>query len=280
MKKRKTIPKKVQVLVATVNQCDFSLVEKMNIQTSAIIANQANRFSHEQLNYHGRDIEMITTQTRGVGINRNLGLLLSREEILLFADDDVVYMDGYEQIIRDAFYKLPLADVIIFSIDFIKNGLYQKTGHYKKQRVHIYNALKYGTVSVAIRRSVVEKENLHFSNIFGGGTPYGSGEDSLFILDCLRKGLRVYTCPDVIAKTSLDESTWFHGYDEKFFYDKGAWIAAAFPRCKSLMSLYFVVRFIKVSEIPPAKSLKLLKAGIEGYCRLEAYSYPRTNHGR
>ena len=199
MKRKRIMPGKVQVLVATINQNDFSLIDKMNLQTPAIIANQANYFSYEHLCYHGQNIEMITTQTRGVGINRNMGLLLSKEEILLFADDDVIYVDGYGQIVRDAFCKLPFADVIIFSIDFTKDGIHQKTGYYKKQRIHIYNALKYGTVSVAIRRSAVEKENLHFSNIFGGGTSYGSGEDSLFILDCLRRGLRVYAYPEVIA---------------------------------------------------------------------------------
>ena len=208
---------RVQVLVATVNQKDFSLVGKMNLQTPAIITNQSDRFAYEQKQRNGQRIEMLTTTTKGVGINRNLGLLLSRESILLFADDDVVYTDGYEQIIYNAFQKIPEADVLIFSIDFFKNGIHQDVGLYKKQRIHIYNALKYGTISVAIRRSAVEKKNLHFSNIFGGGTPYSCGEDSLFILDCLRKGLKIYTYPDVIAENSRDKSSWFFGYNRKFF---------------------------------------------------------------
>ena len=34
---------KLQVLVATMNQCDVSLVEKMNLNCDAVIANQADR---------------------------------------------------------------------------------------------------------------------------------------------------------------------------------------------------------------------------------------------
>ncbi len=262
---------RVQVLVATVNQEDFSLAVKMNLQTPAVIANQANCYKYEKQYYNDQMIEMFTTPTRGVGINRNLGLLLSKENILLFADDDVVYFDGYEKIICDAFQEIPMADVIIFSIDFIKDGIHQEKGLYKKGRVHIYNSLKYGTISVAIRRSAVEKKNLHFSTIFGGGTLYGSGEDSLFILDCLRSGLKVYSYPTVIAETSQDQSSWFHGYNKKFFYDKGAWAAAAFPRCKIMMLLYYSVRFMKEKEISMLKSWQLLVKGMKGFDRLESY---------
>lgn len=268
---------RVQVLVATVNQGDFNLIEKMNLQTPAVIANQADRFAYERKRYNGQRIEMLTTCTKGVGVNRNLGLLLSQESILLFADDDVIYTEGYEQIVCNAFQEIPTADVIIFSIDFLKNGIHQDTGLCKRRRIHVYNALKYGTVSVAIRRSAVEKKNLHFSNIFGGGTPYSCGEDSLFILDCLRKGLKVYTYPDVIAENSRDESSWFHGYNRKFFYDKGAWVAAAFPRCKTPMLIYFAVRFIRVSEISIIESWRLLRAGMRGFRGLETYEDYKVN---
>ena len=40
---------------------------------------------------------MITTETRGVGINRNLALTYAKGEICLFADDDVTYNDDVEE---------------------------------------------------------------------------------------------------------------------------------------------------------------------------------------
>ena len=39
----------LQVLVATMHQRDFSLVEKMNIRCDAVIANQADRSSFDAL---------------------------------------------------------------------------------------------------------------------------------------------------------------------------------------------------------------------------------------
>ena len=74
--------KKLQVLVATMHQKDLSLVEKMNIRCDAVIANQADK--NEILTED--NVTMITTKTRGVGLNRNIALLAADAEILLFAD--------------------------------------------------------------------------------------------------------------------------------------------------------------------------------------------------
>ena len=65
---------------------------------------------------------------------------------------------------------------------------------------------------------------------FGGGCPHSSGEDSLFLCDCYRKGLRVWTHPYVLCCCKKDDSTWFRGYNEKYFIDKGCWLSLALPR--------------------------------------------------
>ena len=72
---------KLQVLLATMNQTDLSIVDKMNLRCSAVIANQADR---EEIRTEGH-VKMITTGTRGVGLNRNIALLAADGDILLFA---------------------------------------------------------------------------------------------------------------------------------------------------------------------------------------------------
>ena len=39
---------KIEVLVAAMNQTDYSLLERMNIQTDAVVVNQANSDSMEE----------------------------------------------------------------------------------------------------------------------------------------------------------------------------------------------------------------------------------------
>ncbi|HAZ18610.1 MAG TPA: hypothetical protein DCY75_00365, partial [Clostridiales bacterium] len=51
--------------------------------------------------------------------------------------------------------------------------------------------------------------------------------DTLFLHSCLQKGLKIYAVPDSIATLSDErESTWFRGYNEKYYYDKGVLFAA------------------------------------------------------
>lgn len=62
-----------------------------------------------------------------------------------------------------------------------------------------------------------------------------------------------------------------HSYNEKFFYDKGAWIACVFPKTKYLMMLYFIFRFWKLETCGKNKMRSYLKAGIRIYHRLLNY---------
>ena len=262
---------KLQVLVATMHQNDLSLFEKMNIQCDAIIANQHDRLAvDKQVNENG-NVTMISTPTRGVGLNRNIALMSADADILLFADDDITYYDGSLSGVKQAFDDLPDADVIIFSIDYTKNGDVFQKKHSPTRELKLWNSLKYGACALAIRKRAVLSNNLKFSQLFGGGCIYGSGEDSLFILDCFNAGLKVYSHSYVLGKCAKDSSSWFTGYNEKYLYDKGAWIACAFPKAKHIIKWYFVCKFSKKSGISFVKTAKLINKGIVGFKTLTTF---------
>lgn len=61
---------KIEVLVAAMNQCDYSLLSKMNIQSDAIIGNQCDRNSIEHIGYNGNRIKYLSFNERGVGLIR------------------------------------------------------------------------------------------------------------------------------------------------------------------------------------------------------------------
>ena len=48
-----------------------------------------------------------------------------------------------------------------------------------------------------------------------------NGEDSLFLHDCLKAGLKVYRTSTHLGHEISGDSTWFKGYTEKFFFDRG-----------------------------------------------------------
>lgn len=262
---------RLSVLCTTMNRKDLSKYDEMKIATDVVFANQCDRDGAIEEVRDGNRVRMISTTTLGVGKNRNISLLAADTEIVLFADDDMVYYDGYAEGVLKAFDELPKADMIVFSIDFTKNGEVFSGRHNPIKRRREYNSLRYGACVLAARLSSLRRVNASFSTLFGGGCIYGSGEDSLFIVECIRKGLKLYSHSFVLGACSKDESTWFTGFNEKFFYDKGAWLAAAFPKTGFFMRHYFAMRFRKKTELSYRQCCRLIKRGQQGFAKLSAW---------
>lgn len=264
--------RKVQVLVATMRQENFQKIEEMNIQTDAIFANQANRFSVENYESDDNNIQMITTATKGVGVNRNIGLLNATGDILVIADDDMRYVDGYEQIVREAFDNCPKADAIIFNIVSI-GGDTNRRENKKIKRVRFFNAFNYGAARIAVKRTALSRHNIFFNTNFGGGTKFSSGEDSLFLANMLKNKLKIYCYPKTIATVDQTQSTWFFGYTKKFFYDKGVLFAAISKRWARLLALQDLIRHrnYKKGGLNFFQAYRLMKEGIKGFSTLREY---------
>lgn len=262
---------KLQVLVATMHRKDLSLADEMNIDCAAVLANQADR---EETAYSERSVgrvKMVTTATRGVGLNRNIALLASEAELLLLADDDVVYYDGLAENVIRAFEENPRADVLIFGMDILKDGKVVSKRRPPQKRLRAFNAMRYGTYTIALRREAMLRANLSFHRCFGGGCRYSAGEDSLFLKQCFDRGLKVYGHAYVLGTCCKDSSTWFTSYDEKYFYDKGALVRHLFPHCPRLMAPYFAIWFKRKTELGVWKRLKLVYAGVKGGKSLRPY---------
>lgn len=214
----------LQVLVATMHQKDHSLLEKMNIQSDAIVGNQCDYNSIEEFEFRGNKIQYLNFNERGVGLNRNNSLMRATADYCLFADDDLVYVDGYPKLIQSAFEQIPDADVITFNFNDYTN-YEDKQARYiikNKQRVWWHNYLRYGTARTAIRLKSIRDNGILFNLCFGGGTEHSHGEDNLFLTDCLRKGLHIYSIPITIADLMDErESTWEGEYGEKYLLDQG-----------------------------------------------------------
>ncbi|MDY2944857.1 MAG: glycosyltransferase [Lachnospiraceae bacterium] len=257
--------KKIEVLVAAVDENPVMLAEHMNLQTEAIICNQCHLYAYEQFEHNGRMVRVFSLDERGVGLNRNTALQRTDAGICVFSDEDIVYDDGYEQKILDEFRKNPKADVLMFNVRAVEERrTYENTRH---KRVHWYNYGRYPTYSMCARTESLRKANVSFSLLFGGGARYSNGEDSLFIHDCLKAGLAIYATPVSIGHESRREdagSTWFEGYNEKFFYDRGVLYHYLYGCMARPLALRFLCkhRSAMCRTIPLMKAYALMKKGI------------------
>lgn len=254
---------KLQVLVAAVNQEVNTLAERMNLETDAIIVNQCDCFAYQEYTHKNRLIRCFSTAERGVGLNRNTALMRADGEICLFSDEDIIFYPGYGEIVCNAFEKNKDADVITFNfkVDPSRATFYNRS----EKRIHWYNYGRYPTYAVAARTESLRRANVAFSLLFGGGARYSNGEDSLFLHDCLKKGLHLYAAADEIGQEIYRESTWFKGYSQKFFTDRGVLYHHLYGVSAKVFSLRFlwIHRSEMLKEMPLKEAYRLMKQGIK-----------------
>ena len=252
----------LQLLVAAVNREPRGLAEEMRIDSDAVIVSQGERYGYEELRWKEHDIRCFYMAERGVGLSRNHSLLRADADISLFADEDIIYEPGYEQKVLAAFEEHPQADLLFFNVRAMPG---RETYHNENfGRVRWYNSGRYPTYSLAVRTRRIHQKNITFSLLFGGGAKYSNGEDSLFIRDCLKAGLKAYKVQVAIGHERERESTWFTGYNEKFFYDRGVLYHYLYGHLARLMALRFLMshRGVMCREIPWRKAYEIMGQGI------------------
>lgn len=230
---------KVEVLVSVMNQSLEDLAERMQLDSDAAIINQCDRLGYEEKAHRGHTLRFFSFPDRGVGRSRNEAILRAEGDICLFSDQDIVYEPGYAQAVSEEFQNNPDADMILFNVTIEEDRrTYCIT---RRKRVRWYNCGRYGAVSFAVRRESLMSSGVTFSLLFGGGARYSNGEDSLFLKEFMSKGFRVYTAPVTIGRETGGESSWFEGYSEKFFHDRGVLYRYLYGRLAWIMALRFLL---------------------------------------
>ena len=261
---------KFEILCVTMHRQDFSKLTEMNIHSDVVFANQADRTAFEEMSFEGHRARMITTTTRGVGVNRNTALLYAEGDICLFADDDVRYDDDMEERVLAEFAAHPDADVMIFHLeaDDPKRALVKYS---ETKRCGAFTRMPWGAVRIAFRLSSVKKANLWFTTLFGGGCIFPSGEDSMWLSDAKKAGLTIYASKETIGTVSFATSTWFTGADERFYYGKGAFYEATRKRHFTLWAYYFLFRTRGEKALSNREKLRWMRNGREGYRNMMSY---------
>ncbi|NLL79429.1 MAG: glycosyltransferase family 2 protein [Clostridiales bacterium] len=254
----------LQLLVSAMNADAKELAERMRIGSDAIIINQTDHFAFEEFSKGEYNIKCYSLKERGVGLSRNNALLRADHDISLFSDDDIVYTEGYENLVLQEFEKNPQADMILFNIDVCEE---RRTYHITEPgRVHQYNCGRYPTYSFAVRTEKLHAAGVTFSLLFGGGARYSNGEDSLFLRECISKGFRVFKVPVTIGREEAGgKSSWFSGYHEKFFHDRGVLYHFLYGKLAKPLAVRFLLahKGVMCHEIPVKRAYGFMCDGIK-----------------
>ena len=251
-----------QVLISAVGKDKDSLLESLKLSSDGVIVNQCEENSEETFEYNGHRITWIKRAERGVGLSRNTALKASGADICLFGDEDLNYYEGYKEKVLNAFNKFPDAAVITFNFE-----VDERRRTYFNEDIHEIKWNNYGrypAYAIAVRRKDIVSNNICYSTLFGGGAKYSNGEDSLFLHDCLKAGLKMMAVTDVLGREEYRESTWFKGYTDKFFFDRGVLYHFLYGRMAQVLGFRFLFKNRKTmcTETGLFKAFGLLRNGI------------------
>lgn len=229
----------LKVLLSAMHLESHRYIEKLNITGDAVIINQCDHISDQTIENEKQSIRFICTTDRGLSKSRNLAIKEADNDICILCDNDVVYESNYEKLILDTFNEHPEADIIVF---FIERPERHSPIYNKITPLDFKGAMKIFSPEMAFRRQSILNNSLSFNESFGAGAKYGMGEENIFLFEALRKKLTILYAPIKIAKLMDTESTWFKGYTDKFFIDRGAGYYAMSRRLCLLLIFQFAIR--------------------------------------
>ncbi len=228
---------KLEVLISTMNQSDYSLIEKMNISSNAVVINQCNHNSQVEVQQNTYKIKWLNRFERGLSKSRNIAIKNSEADICMISDDDLIYVDDYSEKVKTQFQKYPDADIITFQVEGIEEKF--KDYHSEMRTLNYLTSMKVASVEIAFKRESIIRNNIKFDENFGAGAQYQMGEENIFLTQCLKKSLKILYVPVKIADLHIGESSWFKGYNCEFFISKGA----QFTAMSSLLSIPYILQF-------------------------------------
>lgn len=260
---------KLELLVSALKAEPKNLIAKMNIPSDVVLVNQCDLTDNSEFIYSGHTVKVFSNTDRGVGLSRNLAIANSTADLILFSDDDIIYNDDCEKLILSEFEAHPEADGIFFNFEVDES---RQTYHIDEfGPVKITASGRYPTYSLCIKRECVINNGLSFSPLFGGGAKYSCGEDSLFIVSALKAGVKLFKSPVTLGHEEFRPSTWFNGYTEKFFFDKGVLYHFLYKHLAFGISIRFILKHksLLCRDVAPMKALRLMAKGIREGRKIE-----------
>lgn len=258
------------LLISSLKNNPEELIDKMHIESDAILVNQCDEESAFSIERESGVVRVFNTTDRGVGVSRNRCIDEAFGDVVLFADDDIVYEKNYADKVLIVFEEHPEAEMILFNIKvcderrtYINEGFKKLTG---------FGVGRYPAYSIAVKTDVLKDKNLKFSPLFGGGAKYSNGEDSLFLRECIKKKVKMYSSDVYIAEEIPRTSTWFEGYTEKFFFDRGVLFAYLYGKTAWIWRIRFILikKEMFTGKIKRKEANRLMKDGIkEGFAEMK-----------
>lgn len=214
----------LEVLISAMNikneQEHQELIKKSKIKTKSLLINQITKEDIGPFNVLEGEHRLLSFREKGLSKSRNKAVANSVGDIAIICDDDIIYVDNYESIIKEAYDKNPDADIISFYIE--SRNPERPTRHVENGIVDFNKSLRICSCNITFKIDSLRKAGIKFNEMFGAGSDYYMGEENILLANALEKGLKIMSVDTKIADVLNEESTWYGTFDRNYFHIRGA----------------------------------------------------------
>ena len=208
---------KTEILLSCMFLSDSKeMIKRSHITSDTVIINQCDEENYKEENICNALLRTFSVTDRGLTKSRNLAISKSQADICIICDDDEIFNEGYEKAVLSAYDALPDADIIIF--DMVDRPL--KWGNSIKRLGYI-DLMSVSSWQITFRREKLLASGVLFDENMGAGSGNGAEEEFRFLTQRRKAKLRIYHYPFRLASVAQTQSTWFKGFDEEFFVNRG-----------------------------------------------------------
>ena len=149
--------------------------------------------------------ESVKSSELGVAKSRNTVIRSAKTKYLLFADDEIVFLDRGVKSAVAYLEEHPECDLVLAqAID--TTGALRKRYSKKKVKLTKFNSAKAATYEMIVRVESIKAKDVYFDEKFGAGVSNYIGDEYIFITDLLNKGGNAIFLPITIAVHPKDSS--------------------------------------------------------------------------
>lgn len=132
------------------------------------------------------DVTIINDDGIGLTRSRNIAIEHARFDYCYVLDDDVTILNEAIDILLSIQDDL---DLMTFRVATPEGSMF-KPYALKEKKIDIISAARICSIEIMFKKSSIESYNIKFDERFGLGTKLPSGEEYIFISECLKKGLK------------------------------------------------------------------------------------------
>jgi GT2 family glycosyltransferase len=202
----------VSVIVPTRNRpahagaCALAILATEGFVDLTIVDQSDDRATEEALaGIHDPRLRYVRTETRGVTNGRNLGMEMSRSDIVAFTDDDCRVKADWVARLTEIFVADPAVAVVCGRVLVPEEIQHLGYAEGFEPRVREWQGrypplgADWGiTANLSIRRSVLGRVGM-FDPVLGAGAPLRSGGEPDFLFRVLRSGFKVVNAREVVV---------------------------------------------------------------------------------